>query len=87
MPNKFRDQTAAILAGQEIGEKPNSYQEAEEMTLPNSHLTVRYSTKFYHFSGNPENAIRPDQEIDPTWADYRAGADPVSAWVLQYSSR
>ena len=84
---QFRDQTAAILVGQEIGERPNSYQEAEEMTLPNSHLTVRYSTKFYRFSSNPENAIRPDQEIVPTWAEYRAGTDPVLMWVLSYSAR
>ena len=31
----FRYQTNAILAGQQIGEKPNSYQEAREMKLPN----------------------------------------------------
>ena len=81
---QFRDQTAAILVGREIGEKPNSYQEAASMTLPNSHLTVRYSTQFYKFTSGPENAIRPDQEIIPTWADYKAGLDPALDWVLEY---
>ena len=33
----FRCQTNAILVGQQIGEKPNSYQEGREMRLPNSH--------------------------------------------------
>lgn len=84
---QFRTQTAALLVGQEIGEKPNSFQEPRSMTLPNSHLTVRYSTRFYRFAENGENAIRPDQEIVPTWADYKAGADPVLDWALRYSSK
>jgi hypothetical protein len=37
----FRYQTNAILAGQQIGEKPNSYQEVHETKLPNSHWTLR----------------------------------------------
>lgn len=83
---QFRSQTAVLLVGQEIGEKPNSYQEPRSMILPNSHLTVRYSTRFYRFAPDGDNAIRPDQEIVPTWADYRAGSDPVLAWVLKYSA-
>ena len=84
---QFRTQTRALLVGREIGEKPNSYQEPRSMTLPNSHLTVQYSTRFYRFAENGENAIRPDQEIVPTWADYKAAADPVLDWALRYSSK
>jgi C-terminal processing protease CtpA/Prc len=79
---QFHSQTAALLVGQTIGEKPNSYAEPRNMTLPNSHLTVRYSTRYYKFSEGPENAIRPDREIAPSWADYKAGRDPVLEWVL-----
>ena len=82
----FRYQTNAILVGQQIGEKPNSYQEAREMKLPNSHWTVRYSVKFYTFVETGENIIRPDQEIIPTWDDYRYGRDPVLEWVLNYGA-
>jgi hypothetical protein len=82
---QFHSQTEALLVGQEIGEKPNSYQEPRSMTLPNSHLTVRYSTRFYRFAPDGNNAVRPDHEIIPTWADYKAGSDPVLAWALQYS--
>ena len=78
----FRYQTNAILVGQQIGEKPNSYQEAREMKLPNSHWTVRYSVRFYKFVKAGENVIRPDKEIVPSWQDYRAGRDPVLQWVL-----
>ena len=80
----FRYQTNAILVGQQIGEKPNSYQEGREMKLPNSHWTVRYSVKFYKFVDNGENLIRPDQEIIPSWDDYKSGRDPVLDWVLNY---
>jgi len=83
----FRYQTNAILVGQQIGEKPNSWQEPREMKLPNSHWTVRYSTKFYKFVETGENVIRPDQEIVPTWDDYRSGRDPVLDWVLKYDDR
>lgn len=82
--SQFRTQTAALLVGEEIGEKPNSYQEPRTMTLPNSHLIVRYSTEYYQFATSAENAIRPDQEIIPTWTDYQAGRDPVLEWVLRY---
>jgi hypothetical protein len=80
----FRYQTHAILVGQQIGEKPNSYQEPRQMKLPNSHWTVRYSVKFYQFVESGENLIRPDQEIVPSWDDYRSGRDPVLDWVLNY---
>jgi hypothetical protein len=83
----FRYQTNAILVGQQIGEKPNSYQEAREMKLPNSHWTVRYPVRFYKFVETGENVIRPDQEIIPTWDDYKSGRDPVLEWVLNYNAQ
>jgi len=80
----FRNQTAATLVGQTIGEKPNSYQESRQMKLPNSGWVVRYSVRFYKFVENGENAIRPDHEVIPSWAEYKAGRDPVLEWVLRY---
>ena len=81
-----RRQTNAILVGQQIGEKPNSYQEAREMQLPNSHWKVRYSVKFYRFVVGGENVIRPDQEIIPSWDEFKSGRDPVLEWVLNYGA-
>jgi hypothetical protein len=82
----FRSQTNAILVGQQIGEKPNSYQEAREKKLANSRWTVRYSVKFYKFVENDENLLRPDQEIIPSWDDYKSARDPVLDWVLNTNS-
>jgi hypothetical protein len=83
---QFRSHTAATLVGQTIGEKPNSFQEPREMRLPNSHLVVRYSTRYYRFVDHSPNAVHPDHEVVPTWTDYRAGHDPVLEWILQYTS-
>jgi len=81
---QFRSTTAAILVGEPIGEKPNSYQEARAMRLPNSHIVARYSTLKYTFVPGAENVVRPDKEIDRDWKSYLAGRDPVLEWVLAH---
>jgi hypothetical protein len=83
----FRTQTAALLVGQPIGEKPNSYQESRRTKLPNSQLTLCYSVRFYKFVEGSENLIRPDHEIIPSWAEFKAGRDPVLEWVLKQENK
>jgi len=80
----FRYQTQALLVGRTIGEKPNEYAEPRSFTLPNSHLTVRYSTRYYKFVENGENAVHPDQDIIGTWEDFVSGRDAALEWVLSY---
>jgi hypothetical protein len=84
IPKRVKRETAAILVGEPIGEKPNSFQEAREMRLPNSHVIARYSTESYSFVEKGENVIQPDQEIDREWNSYQAGLDPVLEWALEY---
>jgi hypothetical protein len=81
---QFRTRTSAILVGETIGQKPNSFQETREVRLPNSHLIVRYSTQYYRFVGHGPNAVQPDYSIAPTWAEYRDGHDPALEWILRY---
>ena len=57
------------------------------MTLPNSRLVVNFSVRFYRFVKNGENLIRPDQEIIPSWSEYKAGRDPVLEWVLKFEAK
>ena len=77
----FRDQTKAMLVGEPIGEKPNSWSENDEFVLPRSHLTVSYSTKYYEFAPG-ESVITPKQLIVPTWEEFRDGRDPVLEWIV-----
>jgi len=79
----FRKDTNAILVGEPIGERPNSYSENDELTLPNSRLVVSYSTRYYKFVDEDVPAVLPDVRIDPSWPEWRAGRDPVMDWILQ----
>jgi len=82
----FRKETKAILVGEPIGERPNSYQENRQLVLPNSLLTVSYSTQYYSFL-NGASEVTPDKRIDPNWLSYKAGRDPVMDWILAYSPK
>jgi peptidase S41-like protein len=79
----FRKDTNAILVGEPIGERPNSFSENDELTLPHSRLVVSYSTRYYKFVDEDVPAVLPDVRIDPNWLDWRAGRDPVMDWVLK----
>jgi hypothetical protein len=79
---QFRTRSHATLVGDAIGERPNSYQEAREMRLPNSWLMVRYSTQYYEFAPNGPNEILPDISIPTPWEAYKVGIDPVMQRLL-----
>lgn len=79
---QLQDETKAILVGETIGEKPNSYQEPRQFRLPKSHLVVRASTLWYVFRKTGPNMVAPEKEIIPNWDDAKNGRDPVLDWVL-----
>ncbi|MEK6372058.1 MAG: hypothetical protein AABO58_05130 [Acidobacteriota bacterium] len=79
----FRNEAHALLAGDTIGEKPNSYSENDEMTLPASRLVLSYSTRYYKFvPDDAPNVVEPDQRVEQTWADAKAGRDAALDWAL-----
>ena len=79
----LRNDAHAVLAGETIGEKPNSYSENDEFTLPASRLMVSYSTRLYKFVPDAApNVVEPDQRIEQTWADAKAGRDAALDWAL-----
>jgi hypothetical protein len=79
----FRKDTNAILVGEPIGERPNSYSENDEMTLPHSRLVVSYSTRYYKFVDEDVPAVLPDTHIETAWVEFQAGRDPVMEWIMQ----
>jgi C-terminal processing protease CtpA/Prc len=80
----FRKETNAILVGEPIGERPNSYSENDEMTLPNSRIVVSYSTRYYQFLDQDVPAVMPDVRIDPAWPEWAAGQDSVMSWIVSH---
>lgn len=83
----FRKETNAILVGEPIGERPNSYSENDEMRLPHSRVVVSYSTRYYKFLDEDAPAVIPDKRIDPSWPEFLAGRDPVMDWILSGLAR
>ncbi|MGD0967381.1 MAG: hypothetical protein ABR949_03755 [Candidatus Aquilonibacter sp.] len=81
---QFRYDTRALLVGQAIGERPNSYQEPRQFVLPNTGLVVRYSTKYYAFVPSGPNEVLPDHLSTPTWKQFSAGDDPALTWALDW---
>jgi Peptidase family S41 len=76
--------TNPILVGEPTGGKPNSYGEIKSFPLPNSGLSVWYSTKFFQVLPGDPQSLSPDILIELRATDYFAGRDPVLEAVLAY---
>ncbi|MCX8052395.1 MAG: S41 family peptidase [Armatimonadetes bacterium] len=83
---RLRNETKAIFVGEPTGGSPNHYGEVRAFRLPNSKLTVTYSTKYFKHSNKDETTITPSLVIEPTSQDYFSGRDPVMEAVDGYPS-
>jgi hypothetical protein len=74
MKNDF----GSALIGEPTGEKPNSYGEVLQVTLPHSRVNLSYTTKFFRLArdGDPI-ALFPDVTVTRSLPDALAGRDPV----------
>jgi uncharacterized protein (TIGR03437 family) len=70
------------LVGEPSGGSPNSYGEVQTLTLPNSQLSVSYSTRYLSFPGYPAGSLLPDVTVPIYAADWYARHDPFLAAVL-----
>ncbi len=68
--------------GEPTGGSPNSYGEVQSFSLPNSHLTVSYSTRYFSFPQYPPGSMLPDVKVPLASADYFARHDPFLAAAL-----
>ena len=67
----------ATLVGEPVGEKLNGYGEVRPIELPNSHLSMQYSTKFFHLSKSGDEVLEPKVRASATFDDAMAGRDPA----------
>ncbi|HKE22124.1 MAG TPA: hypothetical protein VKB88_07015 [Bryobacteraceae bacterium] len=74
---RFRNTTKATLVGEPTAGKPNHFGEVRNFDLPNSHITVSYSTKYFRDSKEDTDSLMPDVLAELTFRDYLAGADPA----------
>lgn len=82
-----------MLIGEPMGDDGRFWAEGDDMKLPNSGIEVHYSNAFEDYENgclDPEKcywpavafgphgiSLKPDILIEPTFADYAAGRDPV----------
>lgn len=72
----LKRRAAAVLVGEPSGAKPNHYGEVRDIELPNSHLRVQYSTRYWdYWPSNSDQSLHPDVRITETWKDFHAGTD------------
>ena len=84
----FRTRCGAVLVGEPIGERPNSFSERRVTRLPHSRIGVTYSVRWYAFrSDRASPTVMPDARVEPTWDDWRAGRDPVLEWAVAHRAR
>ena len=79
----FRNMLDATLVGEPPGEKPNSYQENDEMVVARSKIVVSYSTRYYTFLEPDADTVLPDQLIAPSFEAVRDGRDEALEWIPQ----
>jgi hypothetical protein len=78
--------TNAILIGENSGGAPNLYGDAWTVSLPNSSLMVRISTRYHEFgdADDPRLTHEPHVRIALTSADYFGQRDPVLYAALDH---
>ena len=80
---QLQQQTNATLVGESTGGKPNAYGEVLNFTLPQSGLTVGYSTKYFQMMpGEDPASLDPEIPIGIKASDYFAGRDSVLDTLL-----
>jgi hypothetical protein len=73
----------ATLAGEPTGGKPGSYGEVKLLTLPNSKVVVRYSSKYFAAPGGMDTpSLMPDILAPLKLSDLEAGRDSALDAIL-----
>jgi len=78
----LKKETNAIFIGEPTRGKPNHYGEVRSMILPNTGLTISYSTKYFKETEEDEPTFYPDIVVELSSADFFAGRDPVLEEIL-----
>lgn len=80
----LKENTEATFVGEPTGGKPNHYGEVRTLSLPNTGLTVGYSTKYFRHSQIDTDSLEPDILIEPRIAALVQGRDPVMDWIMEH---
>ena len=72
----------AVSIGENAGQKPNRFGDHKVIELPNSHIRVNCSFKYFELlPGQDIDVIEPDIRIPITIEDYKDENDPLNQWI------
>ncbi|MGI6642551.1 MAG: S41 family peptidase [Bacillota bacterium] len=81
----LKNNTEAIFIGEPTGGRPNHFGEVKSFNLPNSGLSVRYSTKYFRFSDDDSESLYPDILVEPSFSDLVSNTDSVLEEIRDWS--
>lgn len=75
----FETFTPALFVGETTGGAPNHFGDSRRLRLPETGLTIRASTRYWQMTHplDGRDGVTPHLTVEPRFADYRAGRDPV----------
>lgn len=74
----------AVSVGEATWGQPNSYGEIKYLILPNSGISVSYSTKFFKETDQKVNSLIPEIPVKLSFDDYIEGKDPSLEAIKNY---
>ncbi|MFX0198509.1 MAG: S41 family peptidase, partial [Candidatus Hodarchaeota archaeon] len=83
----FKKHTEAILIGEPTSGKPNHFGEVNKFRLPNSGLSVSYSTKYFKYLDEDADSLVPDITVETSFKYFASGKDPALDAVRQYNNK
>jgi hypothetical protein len=83
---ELKNQTAALLAGEPTGGKPNHFGEIKLFQLPHSKIPIQYSTKYFAIASEDTSSLLPDIPVEVNLDDYLNDVDPVLEAVIKRES-
>ncbi|OPJ62881.1 S41 family peptidase [Clostridium oryzae] len=78
--------TNAIILGEPTGGNVNGYGEVLIISLPNSKLSISYSTKYFDLTDRYKSNFIPDISIKQSYNDYKSGIDDAYEAVKEYKN-
>jgi hypothetical protein len=90
---QLRSVPGAVFSGEAPGDALDYWSEGGNVILPNSRLAAHFANGFHSYSAAPHpgvtphtdlaaRSLAPDRVVEPTFAEYAAGRDPVLEAIL-----
>jgi hypothetical protein len=90
----WREAGNVTIVGEPVGDTMEFWAEGGNIRLPNSRYEAHFANGRHSYSPAPcpegtycydlkADSLEPDIHISPSWAEYRAGKDPVMDAILK----